>query len=294
MEGAENNTATIDAHGTAMRCSICRREVLIGESMSTFHDERLSRTMHACDLCRPTAVARGWEMRGTPELRRARGRRLRVEVVPQAATVAAHASHDLAEVAPRPTEPSAPERAVLERVAGSDVRPDASPQLLDRIRRQDAELARMRREFDPARRMEEQRLLRRQEVELRELRAAVSERDARIERLQLARHAETSPMRMSRFALDAFNQSDELERMSRIARTLGAPTINVHDEGPGIPRRVRLTLVWEIAWYEFMVKLDLGANRASVHATGTGGDPAALPLERRRANAEWRDSGILI
>lgn len=279
-----------------MRCSVCRRDVLIGESMATFHDPRASRTVDVCDLCRSNAVERGWEMQGVPELRRSRGRRLRVELLPPQPQPA---SHPIVDETPAPTqepapEPLAPELAVLQRVAGDDVPRDAAPQLLDRIRRQDTELARLRRELDPARRVEEQRLMRRQASELRELRAALTEREARIERLQLARHAETSPMRMSRFALDAFNQSEDLERMARIARTLGAPIVNVHDEGPGIPRRVRLTLVWEIAWYEFMVKLDLGANRASVHATGSGGEPAALPLERRRGNAEWRDSGIVI
>ena len=99
-------------------------------------------------------------------------------------------------------------------------------------------------------------------------------------------------MRMSAHALAAFNQSRDLERMARISRTLGDPVVNVHDEGPGIPRRVRITLSWDIAWYEFTVKLDLGAGRASVHETGTGGDPAQLPIERRRANARWSDSGL--
>lgn len=189
----------------------------------------------------------------------------------------------------------APQVAILERAIGLETEPDPpgrSAALLERVQRQDAELVRLRRELDPVRRAEDERRLERQAAELRELRTELRDRDARIERLQVARHAETSPMRMSGHALDAFNQSAELERMARIARTLGDPVVNVHDEGAGIPRRVRITLSWDIAWYEFVVKLDLGAGRASVHGTGTGGDPAVLPLERRRANARWSGSGL--
>jgi hypothetical protein len=275
----------------------------MGECLSPFHDERTNRMVAVCDLCRARAVNRGWSSCGEPEPRKVG--RMRVEILD--AKPLDEADEFLLEPAdePEPHRPAprlAPELAVLSRVSGiadevagiDTARPDMAPQLLNRIRTQDAELAKLRRELDPLRRAEEQRQLHRQREEIRELRALLAERDARIQRLQQARHAETSPMRMSRFALDAFNQSDDLDRMARIARTLGAPIVNVHDEGPGIPRRVRLTLAWDIAWYEFVVKLDLGANRASVHETGTGGDPTKLPLERRRPNAEWRDSGIVI
>lgn len=267
-------------------CAVCRRSVLTGEPLTPFHDPRSNRHVGVCELCRARAHSRGWEASGEP-VRTRGGTRLRVE--------------HLAPVAARPRgedEPMlAPQAAILERAIGLDARPapdqaDPSPALLERIRQQDAELVRLRRELDPVRRADEQQRLERQAAEIRELRTALRERDARIERLQHARHAETSPMRMSGHALDAFNQSAELERMARIARTLGDPVINVHDEGAGIPRRVRITLSWDIAWYEFVVKLDLGLGRASVHETGTGGDPTVLPLERRRANARWSSSGL--
>jgi hypothetical protein len=193
---------------------------------------------------------------------------------------------------------NAPQAAILERAIGLDARHVDDPvrsapsDLVERLRRQDVELERLRRDLNPARRAEEQRVLERQQAQIRELRGELQARDRRIEQLQRARHDETSPMRMSGHALDAFNQSRDLERMARIARTLGEPVVNVHDEGAGIPRRVRITLSWDIAWYEFTVKLDIGAGRASVHETGTGGEPSVLPLERRRANACWSGSGL--
>lgn len=284
---SDAHTAVIDI--TTSDCAVCRRSVLTGEPLTPFHDARADRHVGVCELCRDRAVARGWELAGEPARARG-GTRLRVEHL---APVAAR-QHDDDEGG----RLLAPQAAILERAIGLEAavvtpaEPVPSPALLERVRRQDAELVRLRRELDPVRRAEEQQRLERQAAEIRELRAAVRDRDARIERLQHARHDETSPMRMSGHALRAFNQSAEIERMARIARTLGDPVVNVHDEGPGIPRRVRITLSWDIAWYEYVVKLDIGAGRASVHETGTGGDPAVLPLERRRANARWSSSGL--
>jgi hypothetical protein len=296
---SEESGAVLDRSATD--CAVCRRSVLVGEPLAPYRDPRAERMQPVCELCRPRASERGWELAGEPA-RRTGGTRLRVEVVDapghSSSLAASDAPGHLRAVADAPAAERGmlpPQAAILERAIGLETNgPDQqqAASLLERVRRQDAELARLRRELDPARRAEEQRRLERQGIEIRELRTALRERDARIERLQHARHAETSPMRMSGHALDAFNQSAELERMARIARTLGDPVVNVHDEGAGIPRRVRLTLAWDIAWYEFVVKLDLGAGRASVHETGTGGDPTILPLERRRANARWSGSGL--
>lgn len=285
-----------DDHGAGFdrrdaQCVLCRRSVLPGEPLTPFRDPRGERTVGVCELCRSRARSRGWEPAGEPA-RRPGGTHLRVEHLSSASAPSAAAG---AGETASTSELLAPQAAILERAIGLEpvtVGGSSPAALLERVRRQDADLARLRRELDPARRAEEQRRLEQQEAELRELRAALAERDARIERLQYARLAETSPMRMSGHALDAFNQSAELERMARIARTLGDPVVNVHDEGAGVPRRVRVTLVWDIAWYEFVVKLDLAAGRASVHETGTGGDASSLPLERRRANARWSSSGV--
>lgn len=280
---------------TASDCAVCRRSVLVGEPLTPFHDARGDRTVAVCCLCRDAARARGWSNVGDP-VRRRGSARLRVEHL--ARTDGPSSPLSLVEPAANAEAAAvmlAPQAAVLERAIGLDARSVDQPEaeaLRERIRQQELELERLRRDLNPARRAEEQRVAERQQAQLRELRVELAARDRRIEQLQRARHDETSPMRMSGHALNAFNQSRDLERMGRIARTLGDPTINVHDEGPGIPRRVRITLSWDIAWYEFTVKLDLGAGRASVHETDTGGDPATLPLERRRANARWSESGL--
>jgi hypothetical protein len=271
----------------ASDCAVCRRSVLVGEPLSPFHDPKMDRPVAVCELCRDRARSRGWTHAGEP-VRRRGSARLRVEHLERQDGP----STPLA-LAPEPGL-DAPQVAVLERVIGLDARPVEPPTAatVEQLRRQQVELDHLRRELNPARRAEEQRVAERMQAQVRELRTQLQERDRRIEQLQRARHDETSPMRMSGHALDAFNQSAELVRMARIARTLGDPVINVHDEGAGIPRRMRITMSWDIAWYEFTVKIDLGAARASVHETGTGGDPSVLPLERRRANARWSDSGL--
>ncbi|MCW2949322.1 MAG: hypothetical protein JWN41_335 [Thermoleophilia bacterium] len=278
--------AESSSHHVATDCAICRRDVLVGEVLVPHRDPRNDRTASVCELCAGRARTRGWEVTA-PGRVTGGGTRLRVErFEPTEVT--------LTDAADPPTPP---QLAVLERATGVTEEIDAHkapPHLLAQIRANELELAKLRLEFDPARRADERRLQQRQAHELTELRAALRERDARIARLQSARIAESSPMRMTGIALDSFNQSPALERMARIARTLGDPVVNVHDVGPGIPRRVRITLSWDIAWYEFMVKLDLGTGRASVKETGTGGDPTALPLERRRANARFRESGMVL
>ncbi len=280
---------------SATDCAVCRRSVLVGEPLTPFHDPKGDRHVAVCELCRDRARSRGWTHAGEPVRRRGSGR-LRVEHVggnDGPATILALAPDPAVDSAPAFTPPQA---AILERAIGLDAQPVDPPahasDLIDRLRRQDVELECLRRDLNPARRAEEQRIAERQQAQIRELRGELHERDRRIEQLQRARHDETSPMRMSGHALNAFNQSRDLERMARIARTLGEPIVNVHDEGAGIPRRVRITMAWDIAWYEFTVKLDLGAGRASVHETGAGGEPSVLPLERRRANACWSGSGL--
>ena len=275
---------------SATDCAVCRRSVLVGEPLTPFHDLRADRHVAVCELCRDRARSRGWEHAGEPVKLRG-STRLRVERIGGNAGPASSLS-----LAPAPAPVfNAPQAAILERAIGLDARPIDPPPaagLVERLRRQDVELERLRRDLNPARRAEEQRIAERHVAQIRELRTELQDRDRRIAQLQRARHDETSPMRMSGHALGAFNQSRDLERMARIARTLGDPVVNVHDEGAGIPRRVRITMSWDIAWYEFTVKLDLGAGRASVHETGTGGEPTALPLERRRANASWSGSGL--
>lgn len=269
-------------------CGVCRRSLLVGERVRVYRD-RASRSVKVCELCRDHALSRGYEATEAVD-----SPRLRVQpsgslsdMVDRDALIeglgkeldylreqlgAAH--HELDE---RTMQEEGTVRAIT-----------------DKLRQQEVELDHLRTELDPVRRAEEQRTLLRQSAELKDLREQLRRRDRQVELLQQAREAETDPRRMCLYALDAFNASEPAERMARIARTLDDPQVTVHDMGPGIPRHVHVTLVWEIAWYDFLVKLDLGAGKASVHACGNGGDPGRLPAEKRAFNARWRESGLVL
>lgn len=268
-------------------CSICERSLLVGESLGMYRD-RDSRTVHVCELCRDRARRRGLE-----ELGAVRTPRLRVQPsgpvndVLDRERVIERLGNELQQVK---EQLGAAHMALNAQTMDEDT----VSSVTDKLRRQERELERLRREHDPVRRADEQRQLQQQAVELRQLRAELRLRDEQIARLRLAREAETSPVRMCGFALDAFNSSEHADRMARIARTLGEPEVCVGDEGPALPRRIRITLVWDIAWYEFQVKLDLGAGKASVHETASGGDARALPEQQRKPNARWRDSGLVL
>jgi hypothetical protein len=257
-------------------CGVCGRSLLVGEQLRVFLDQRHDRQLHVCGLCGDKARRRGLvpEAHGAPQLR-----------VHPSGEVA-----DAIELEPAPMQPP----AGIARPAQRAPKPVASPDLIEQLGRAQRELERVRRESSPAQLAQQRRLQDQQAAEIESLRAALRQRDQRIERLQNARIAETRPMQMCGHALDAWGQAPAAERMARIARTLGDPVVSVQDCGPGIPRIVRITLSWDIAWYEFEVKLDLGIGKASVHEVGSGGDPSDLPKERRRPNAAWRDSGLVL
>ncbi len=166
--------------------------------------------------------------------------------------------------------------------------------LTQALRKQERELDRLRREADPVGRARDQRLISSQAEEIARLRTALRTRDSQVQRLQAARRSEADPRAMQGHALDAFNASEHADRMARIARTLGEPDVSVDDQGPGLPRQVHVTLVWDIAWYRFAVKLDLGSGRAAVREIDNGGDPRKVPTAPIQRNATWRDSGLVL
>lgn len=305
---------------TATHCGVCRRFALVGERLLPFHDGRSDRRVHVCELCRGRAQSRGWASAGEPERRGGVG--VRIHAGERAGSDGRAGSDEqwldegdveseddvVADDVDPEEEPDATRGVDHDADTGSyrrvdaqtaspaarAPRADAPAHLLEQLRHQQVEIAQLRRELEPGRRADEQHTLRRQADQIRELRERITELGAQVQRLQQARQAETSPAHMCALALTAFNQSEDLDRMARIARTLGDPEICVRDAGPGIPRRIHITFAWEIAWYQFEVKLDLGTARASVHARGNGGDPTTLPAEQRRANARWRESGVVL
>lgn len=268
-------------------CAICERSLLVGEAVQLFRN-RDSRLVKVCELCRTRAQAKGFEaiaLDQSPRMRVHASGSVR-DVVDRDALIAGM-GHELAFLKQQLGEAKA---ALVEQT----VEEDTLRAITDKFRRQERELERLRKEADPIRLAQDRRTIQEQNLQIRELRAQLRDRDTQIERLANARIAETRPAVMCQHALDAFNSSEHADRMMRIARTLEEPQVSVNDMGPGLPRCVNITLVWDIAWYEFCVKLDLGAGKASVRETGNGGDPRVLDASRRAGNAQWRSSGLVM
>jgi hypothetical protein len=162
----------------------------------------------------------------------------------------------------------------------------------DKLERQERELMRLRHEAADVQQL--RGTSEDQAATIRQLRSELRERDERIGRLEAARQMESQPLSMCRYAVDAFNSSEHADRMTRIARTLGEPQIGISDAGPGVPRSITILLAWDIAWYEFLVKIDLGTGRASIHESGTGGTSRTVERADFTAMARWSPSGLVL
>lgn len=268
-------------------CGLCHRTLLVGEALRLFRDTENSRLMKVCELCQERARNSGYEALGVDS------RKLRVQ-----------ASGSVRDVVGRDAliEGLGNELAFLQQQLGEaqaalleqSVKGETLRAITDKLRRQERELERMRKEVDPVRRAHEEKVYQRQSLQLAQVKQQLLAREQQVNRLQAARKAETDPAVMSRHALDAFNSSEHADRMMRIARTLGDPDVSVRDQGSTLPRKIHLTLSWDIAWYEFCVKLDLGTGKASISELGNGGDPRVLNDEQRVSNAQWRTSGLVM
>jgi hypothetical protein len=267
-------------------CAICERSLLVGEGVRIFRDKQ-ARLVKVCDLCRTRALENGYEAPGFD------GPRLRVQasgsvrdVVDRDALIEGLGN----ELAYLQQQLGAAESALVEQ----QLQGEALRAVTDKLRRQERELSRVRQEANPLERNRDRQRIEQQSAEIAELRQKLEVRDAQVARLQTARRDETDSNVMRRHAIDVFNASEHADRMSRTARTLGEPDVSVRDQGPGLPRLVHITIAWDIAWYEFGVKLDLGAGKASVHELGNGGDLRNLTDDQRMVNARWLKSGLVM
>ena len=117
----------------------------------------------------------------------------------------------------------------------------------------------------------------------RELEQELDAQRARYTELAEARRKESDARHVRRLALEAFNRSEHVERVVAISRSLGDPIVNVHCDGLELPRPVKVTITWDISWYEYIVRLDLLERTVTVEETRRGDDPRELPAAQLRA-----------
>jgi hypothetical protein len=98
------------------------------------------------------------------------------------------------------------------------------------------------------------------------------------------------PDRRLRRAIDQFNASEHRRTVAGLTRSLGPPRVAAVT-GPEAPDEVRLTVAWELSWYQFEVVL--ADERTTVRALAKGDELSELREDDRTWNARADDDGKL-
>ncbi len=102
--------------------------------------------------------------------------------------------------------------------------------------------------------------------------------------------AQEQPSSYVEQAIAVFNASEFPRRVAGVARSLGAPVVNVRS-AEHLSSVVSIVVAWELCWYRYEVDLSEPVVEAQVIAQGT--ELGELPREDRRANAAAGESGTL-
>jgi hypothetical protein len=105
-----------------------------------------------------------------------------------------------------------------------------------------------------------------------------------------ARAPESPQTRLER-AVARFNASDEARTMAGLMRTLGQPWISV-GIAAGSPSEVRITVAWELSWYQWGV--DLRDELRPVYQIDKGQELDELDAPARQWNASAHEGGQLM
>lgn len=105
---------------------------------------------------------------------------------------------------------------------------------------------------------------------------------ARGARTDRAPTVEESPQSRFEQAVSRFNQSESARTVAGLMRTLGEPWVSV-GAAAGSPTEVRVTVAWELTWYQWGV--DLGDQLRAVYPIDTGTEMQQLDQAARQWNA---------
>jgi hypothetical protein len=106
----------------------------------------------------------------------------------------------------------------------------------------------------------------------------------------IGRSPSRAESRMSRIesAIERFNHSEQSVMIAGLARTLGTPWVSV-GAAAGSPSEVRITVAWELSWYQWGV--DTSDELRAAYEIGKGGELGELDAPARQWNARMEDSG---
>jgi hypothetical protein len=248
-------TRTIVTSQPDVACDVCARRLLRGEQPDTFI--AAGRRLTVCELCSPRATHEGWlreadhESLTLPQMRPRRGRSL-IDRLRQVG---------------RPNEsPSSP---APDRAATSAGQEQGAYDLLGGYE-QDGE-----------------------PVQAEPVAGGLEDFQAPLDGAEgvepALNAAEERPPYLEE-ALAVFNESAFPRRVSGVARSLGAPVVNVRS-AEHLASVVRIVVAWELCWYRYEVDLSEEAPVAQVLQQGT--ELSELSSEEQDANASALPSGLL-
>jgi len=96
------------------------------------------------------------------------------------------------------------------------------------------------------------------------------------------------PERRIRRALDRFNRSEHRRTVEGLTRSLGNPRVAAVTPAEA-PDQVRLTVAWELSWYQW--KVEFGDDGTAVRALRNGREVSELGPSDRAWNARVGDDG---
>jgi hypothetical protein len=297
-------------------CALCRRHLLVGEPARLYQDPSSKRFLKVCPLCYERAERRGWQADGTPIVAvhanppRDHLLRERENLIDRLRGQLQSVEFDLDQVrsALAKAEQQSGELRTLKRenkeMAGEIRRRDRDlRQLQDAKRRAEeavshaeaAHRGEIKRHHDVAAQLDQRvAQLGQLESRLKLLEQELERERRRHSDLAEARRLEGDSRHIRRLALEAFNRSEHVDRVVAISRSIGDPVVHVAVDACSLPRLIRITVAWDISWYEYVVRLDLYEQTVSVEEDGRGGDPRALPPDRLHPNAVLRSDRIVL
>lgn len=107
----------------------------------------------------------------------------------------------------------------------------------------------------------------------------------------MRRRQQESPGSRLERALARFEKSDAARTVAGLTRSLGRPSVSV-GAAAGSPSEVRITVAWDLCWYQWGV--DVGDDRRPVAEIARGEDVEQLDRSARHWNASLGEGGRVV
>jgi hypothetical protein len=297
-------------------CALCRRHLLVGEPARLYQDPSSKRFAKVCPLCYERAERRGWRADGRPIVAvhanppSDQALRERESLIDRLRSQLQSVEFDLDQVrnALAKAEQQAAElrgtKRELKELQGELKKREREQRgLQDDRRRADeraaqaeaAHRAEISRHHSVAAELDARGAeIARADTRVAELEQELDAERGRYAELAEARRKEADARHVRRLALEAFNRSEHIDRVVSISRSLGDPIVNVGIDGLELPRPVRITVAWDISWYEYVVRIDLLERSVTVEESDRGDDPHDLSPGRLQPNGVLRADRIVL